>query len=98
MGHTHNADAARGPVCSHMVTEAHFEAWGIVTEKTDHCVGTKVIVRPGMTAAEATAEAWHRGTVRICTRTPQVTPGWRIDPAHAAAAIEWVNENKGKAA
>ncbi len=89
MGHEHNADPARGPVCSHLVTEATLAGWGYVTEKFEKIVGTKVCVREGWDPAAARRDAWDAGMVRCCVREPAVMPGWAPDPAHVADAIAW---------
>jgi hypothetical protein len=47
------------------VTEAMLVAWGFPVEKTDKVVGTKVVVRPGMTFHKAKHEAWAAGFVRM---------------------------------
>lgn len=69
MGHTHNADPARGKVCSHLVTGEMLAGWGFPVEKTEKIVGSKTVVRPGLPVNGAKHAAWGAGHVRICTVT-----------------------------
>lgn len=90
MGHQHNSDPARGPVCSQFVTDEMQVAWGLQVERTEKIVGSKTVTRPGISAREAIWRAWCEGRTVVCTRRPAVTPAWRMDPAHAADAVAWV--------
>jgi hypothetical protein len=73
-----------------MVTDDQMVAWGIVTEKTDKVVGTKIIIRPGMHWGQAVHAAWCAGHVRICSPEPAVRANRRMSDAARAESIAWV--------
>lgn len=52
-------------VLSWQVTSDQLAEWGFPVEKTDHCVGSKVIVSEGMSWGKAVHAAWAAGHVRI---------------------------------
>lgn len=93
MNHAHNADPAKGPVCSHLVTDAMNCAWGLTTKRTDKVVGTPVITREGISGDEAFAIAWKRGLVRLCSIPPVVAINKRQSAESAAASFAWAEAN-----
>ncbi len=54
----------REQVPSWKVTHEMLEEWGFPVERLDHCVGSKVIIKDGMTFGKALNEAWKAGFVR----------------------------------
>ncbi len=92
--HKHNANAAAGKDCSHLVTAEQFAAWGLTLELRDKVVGTAFVVREGITHREALMTAWGRGLVRLCTVAPVVQVNFVQTEQRRAAAIAWVAEHK----
>ena len=64
--HVHNADPAKGPVCTSQATNEIMTALGFPVEQVNH----GIITSPGMKSNDAIMAAWRAGKVRICTVDP----------------------------
>jgi hypothetical protein len=92
MTHRHNADPAKGAVCSHRVTDEMLLAWGIVTERNERTMMAHDIpTRAGIPRREGVMVAWQRGLVRHCTLHPTgPTPPTPPTAGWVAEATAWV--------
>ena len=64
---TSTSTSAAGQVPSWAVTDEQLASWGFPVEVTEKIVGSKTVVRPGMTRQQAIHEAWGAGLVRIAS-------------------------------
>lgn len=89
MHHAHNADPAKGPVCSHLVTDAMNTAWGLTTKRTDKIMGTPFVTREGISATEAFMAAWRGGLVVVCSIAPVRAVAKRQSAESRAESMAW---------
>lgn len=72
-------------VLSWQVTSEMLEAWGFPLQRTDKCVGTKVVIAEGMTFGKALHAAWAAGHVRMAA-LPEAERERQLAEFHAGIA------------